>query len=414
MSARKTIDNARILAVQCALEVTRSGLLIPEAMTRLRTRLSQQDLELAHELCYGTFRYLPGLTRFLETFCKTGKLPDPIRWLLLISLYQLRFTRIPDYAVLDEANKLAARLSFPGLRRLVNGVLRNVQRKGDAVWQDLSPSEQLLPDWLDQRLIEAYGEATRDGWVIAWQNRPGTSYWTVGDQPIGAEDTQSPHLPHAFRNGSALDPRTLGSSYIQNESSQAIAELARRLKPDAVLDLCAAPGGKSLYLAAFGDQTRLIANDNAPDRLARLEENRERLGLTLETTRSDAESLEFGADFDLVLVDAPCTGIGIIGRHPEIKCLKHGPADAVVLERQRTIVAAAVRMLAPGGHLLYSACSLDPAEVPEQPEELLPARETLAEMARDLPIVLNDTRFTIPPADHFDGFVGALWQKPEI
>jgi len=414
LSKRKPIKSPRGLAVLCAVEIEREGLLIPEAMARLTVRISDEDRKLAHELVYGTFRYLPGLTRVLAALCKTGKLPNHIRWLLLISVYQLRFTRIPDYAVLDQANKLALELGFPGLRRLVNGVLRNIQRKGDGLWSALSASEQLLPEWLAGLLAETYGEETLLGWTETWSERGCLSYWSLGGGALAEADEPSPDLPHAYRRWDTPDVEALtkGRAYIQNESSQAIAELACRLAPDSMIDLCAAPGGKCCYVAAFGKPSRLVAADIAGERLLLLEENRQRLGLDMEIARADARAVTEDAPFDLVLVDAPCSGIGIIGRHPEIKFLKPGPADEGVRNRQAEIAASGWQRVASGGYLLYGACSLDPAELPDPPEDAIPATDKLTEIGAGLPLVTAGDRFHIPPSEVMDGFVGALWRKP--
>ncbi|MDJ0834871.1 MAG: transcription antitermination factor NusB [Acidobacteriota bacterium] len=410
---KKPITDPRLLAVMCMDLVIHENLLVPEAMARLDFKMEEEDRNLAHELVYGAFRFMPGLEHLLNSLCKAKKLPHHVRRILLLSLYQLRFTRIPDYAVLDTANKLTVRLKFPGLRRLVNGVLRSAQKEGDRLWAELEPAETILPEWLRNLLTEAYGAETLNSWLNDWQKRSVLSYWCIDDNaPEG--DERAEYLPHAFRRTRAL-PRWMlkkRRAYVQNESSQAVAEMVLRLKPETVLDVCSAPGGKCCYLAAFGNLKSLTACDAAPERLMLVEQNRDRLGLSFETKRGDARALDLPEEaYDVVLVDAPCSGVGIIGRHPEIKLLKTGPADQNLRQTQAEIAKAAWRHVKPGGYLLYAVCSLDPAEIPRAPEDAADATQALEQILKDLPSRHRESGFYFPPSAVLDGFGGALWQK---
>ena len=412
VNATKTIVNPRRLAVICAVEVEQKSLLVSEAMNSLPFNMSEGDKNLAHEIVYGTFRYLPGLNIQLGELCKPAKLPPKIRWLLLTSLYQLHFMRTPAYAVIDEANKLAIELKFVGLKALVNGVLRNAERGKEAFEKALSVQKWLLPTWLAEQLKAQYGDEEVASWLESWKERGSLSYWTVDGTGLDGDEA-SAHLPHAWRRSKpvpidAFEDRRL---YVQNESSQAIAELASRLEPESVLDLCAAPGGKSCYLSAFSKASRIVANDNASDRVARLRRNRDRLGMTFEITTEEALTATSG-EFDLVLLDAPCTGIGIIGRHPEIKLLKRHSADEALLQTQAELMMAAWKHVRPGGHLLYTVCSLDQREVPAIPpeaESIMPS--TTASLLAPLPFKALGKGFYLTPDNTFDGFSGILLRK---
>lgn len=409
----KPIKNPRELAVSCLHDVESKSLLIPEAMALLPFSLGPEDRNLAHEIAYGTMRYLPGLNRLLASFCKPAKLPPKVRWLLLASLYQLRFLRVPTYAVLDEANKLAVSLRFPGLKGLVNGVLRNADRQSDERVADYTNESWLLDPWLTTMLEAQYGRKTLDSWLYCWLERGSVSYWTVDKAPLEG-DIASPNCPNAFRRQKPIPFEAFSDRrlYVQNESSQAIAELASSLKPKTVLDLCAAPGGKACYLAAFAQPQCLVANDLPGERMARLRENRDRLGLDFEITSNDATTHDFGT-FELVLLDAPCSGIGIIGRHPEIKLLKREPADPNLRQTQALLMAAAWRAVQPGGHLIYTVCSLDQAEVPSFPSDAIVVTDAVTEpYMESLPITRNDGRFHFSPTATFDGFCGTILQKP--
>jgi len=411
---KKTLTNPRALAVACLAEVEKGALLVPEAMARQDFELSDENRNFAYEVVYGTFRFLPGLRHLTESLCKTHKLPVAIRWLLLSSLYQLRFMRVPDYAVLDEANKLAQQLGYPKLKGLVNGVLRNAQRRGEPIWEERDAARRLLPDWLYDLFVDGYGSETVNAWLPAWERRAALSYWTADGQPL-AEDTASENLPHAFRTNRTIRPQELqeNKAYVQNESSQAVAEMILRLTSGRVLDLCAAPGGKCCYLAAFGELEHLQACDSAPNRIALLEQNQKRLGLNFPVQRIDACDLKVDEAYDLVLLDAPCSGIGIIGRHPEIKFLKHAPAGQKLQATQEALTKAAWSFVKPGGYLLYTVCSLDPEELPDAPEGCqVVDEETLTRISKGFPCVRRGDGFYFPPTEVFDGFSGILWEKP--
>ncbi len=413
MKIQKPIKNPRECAVTCLAEVERTSQLIPEVMAVLPFSLGDEDRNLAYELAYGTMRYRPGLERLLASFCKPAKLPPKLRWLLLTALYQLRFLRTPAYAVLDEANKLAVSMKFPGLKPLVNGVLRNAERQAEQRAADYDLQTWLLDPWLAELLATQYGRPTLEAWLAAWQERGTTAYWSADDRPL-AGDEAAPHLPHAYRRAKALpsEAYTDHRLYLQNESSQAVAQFAADLNPTSVLDLCAAPGGKSCYLAAFAKPARLVANDLAGERQARLRENRDRLGLNFELSAADARSAEFGEPFDLVLLDAPCSGIGIIGRHPEIKLLKREPADVKLRALQAELLAAAWRQVRPGGHLLYTVCSLDGAELPSPPSDAqVVTAAQLAPWRERLPIGFQGDHFYFSPSATFDGFRGMVLRK---
>lgn len=406
------ISNPRRLAVACLLEVEKHGLLVPEAITRLSFDMSDEQLAYAHEIIYGTFRYLPGLEKVLAHFCKPRKLPPPIRWLLLSFIYQIHFMRAPDYAVVDEANKLAIKLKFKGLKPLVNGVLRNVIRKGEEVTSSLNAGDWLLPEWLMALFSKQYDSEMVDTWLEAWRERGQTSYWSAADEVEG-EDPRSQQLPHAFRGNRQIPLKEIKARklYIQNESSQAVSELVCQLKPSSILDLCAAPGGKTCYLARFANANRILACDCSAERVARMNQNRDRLGLSFETRVGDGRHLELDETFDVVLLDAPCTGIGIIGRHPEIKFLKKQAADDDLKQLQRDLLNAAYKQVKPGGYLLYTVCSLDANEIPQDPEG-----SQIADDANDfletLPCHLTDGHFHFSPGPLFDGFSGTLLKKP--
>lgn len=408
----KTIRDPRELAVRCMVEVQRHELLVNQAMARLSWDLPAQDRRLSHELVYGAFRYLPGIELLLKSYLsRAEKLPPLCRALLAVSTYQLLLLRIPDYAVVNEASRLTGNLGIAGLKPMVNGVLRNVGRTGKARWEAMAPADRLLPKWLKKGLEEQWGVDTVASWLPHWEVRPKTSFWCLPSAHRPAAE-QSPYLPHAYLCDGELPPQDLQNGYIQNESAQFIAALCLALKPSHVLDLCAAPGGKTCYIAAFGDVDRLVAVDASESRTARLRENCRRLGLHAEISVALAEELTLDDRFDVVLVDAPCTGLGICGRHPEIKVLRQAPADAQLRHRQKALMECGWKWVKPGGYLVYAVCSVDRSEVPPPPEHAEIMGETLdAWIPAGFPLQRDARGFWIAPSVRLDGFCGALLQK---
>lgn len=414
MSKNKAIlDQARGVAVEVCYVCERDGLLVPEAMTKLPFRVSAEDLALATEIVYGTFRYLPGLQRELTQRFKVRKVAPKLRWLLLNGLYQLGFMRTPAYAVIDETVNLAKQLGFAGLKGLVNGVLRNADRSCDAWRPQGDEPTWLLPDWLRKRLTAAYDAETVAGWCRQWQARGETIYWAR--EPRDG-DTRLDVLPHAYRAERPISAKTLEESqwYVQNPSSQLIAA-SLCSATGSLLDVCAAPGGKSCYLGTFGTWQTHVACDASSERMMRVVANRDRLGLRFDIKPLAAEQLDqLDPLFDVVLVDAPCSGIGIIGRHPEIKWLKQGPVDEATAKLQADILHHAWQRVKPGGYLLYTVCSLDWAELPASPPDAIDATDTwLEQLPAGAPAQRSEHGFLITPSAQWDGFSGRYLQKPE-
>jgi len=409
------VRDPRELAVKMLMEIEERHLLVPQASLQVPSDIKLQDRQLCNEMVYGTLRFLPGLEKVLLEFCPKPTFPQPIRWLLLVSLYQMGFMRIPNYAIVNEAIAIAKRMKMGGLRGLLNGVLRNAARRGDALWPKEINHDWVLPPWMWARFKEQYGEAIVSEWANVWTMRPETSYWSMQDGLEG--DSRSENLPHGYRHSGQFQGEGLlkEKCYVQNESSQAIAELVCALKPESVLDLCAAPGGKACYIAAFANPKRLVACDISGERLATVVQNRDRLGLSFETLcldGSDPAEIPSGNSFDVVLVDAPCSGLGIIGRHPELKIHKAGPAPKSLRDLQQTLMIRGYERVKPGGYLVFAVCSLDQAELPKAPENSVFDREMLRNCLPAAYGMLLEDRLIIAPSKFTDGFQAVLLKKP--
>jgi 16S rRNA (cytosine967-C5)-methyltransferase len=246
---------------------------------------------------------------------------------------------------------------------LVNAVLRKLAADGPAALEGLDAERLDTPPWLWSAWHAAYGDAVRDIARAHQQAAPLDLTLRPGAAPPeGAEvlPTGSVRLPAGTRVAE-LPGFADGAFWVQDAAAALPARLLGVQNGERVADLCAAPGGKTAQLAAAGAQ--VVAVERDPRRLARLQDNLARLGLSAETVEADAASwAPEGPGFDAVLLDAPCTATGIIRRHPDIPHLKRAGDVAPMAETQARLLARAAALLRPGGRLVFATCSLQPVE----------------------------------------------------
>lgn len=297
--------------------------------------------------------------------------------LLRLGLAQLVFLGTPAHAAVDTTVALADRRRQPSLKGLVNAVLRRLSRDGPG-WAAAQDAARLnTPDWLWDSWSRAYG-ADRAKAIAEAHLHEAPLDLTVKDDPAGwAERLGAQVLP----TGSLRRPPggtitelpgfESGAWWVQDAAAALPARLFGAVAGQRVIDLCAAPGGKTAQLAAAG--ARVTALDRSERRLQRLAANLARLGLGAELVAADAASWRPEAEADGVLLDAPCTATGAIRRHPDVLHLK-GPADVAKLAAaQDRLLAHAVTLVRPGGTLVYCTCSLQPEEGEARVDALLAA-----------------------------------------
>ncbi len=307
--------------------------------------LSQADRNLAHTLVLGVLRWQLALDARIQPLLQRPDqaLPTPVATALRMGAFQLlHLDRIPAHAALSESVELVRAAGHPHAAGMVNAILRNITRQAAAKPKlfETTPAfaERLAhPLWLANRWVQNYGRAAALAILTHDQQEPDTATLFVAD----------PALPH-------LD-----------DGSRLVAELAAAAHPHPtrIWDTCAAPGGKTLILAARHPTAQLLATDANPRRLQSLTTRLETTSPNTKTLHADATALpETEGLFDLILCDVPCSGTGTLSRNPEIRH-RLQPADLPrQATRQREILTAALARLAPGGHLLYSTCSLEPEE----------------------------------------------------
>ena len=368
--------------------------------------LQQADRNLATALVLGVLRWQLLLDGQIRPRLKrpAARLDPEAQIALRLGAFQLLFLdRIPARAVIDESVELAKRAGNRFIAGMVNAVLRNLVREIEAgALGEQAPLKQnfaaAYPAWMVDRWkrffgVEAAYKICRHG---QQPPRPALRLMNArAEEELAAarvrlEPGQLLRIARIVAEGdvTSSDAVRTGHARLQDEGSQLIAEIAASAaeftepKAERIVDLCAAPGGKTLILAERIPQARIVACDASPTRLARL---RERLAVydhPVECRFADATAFDEDAAFDMALADVPCSGTGTLGRNPEIRHRLSEEDFARQAERQRAILRAALRAVRAGGRVVYSTCSLEP----EENEQVV--REALAEnvKARVIPI----------------------------
>ena len=391
MSKKQATKGIRELALDLIYSVEKnqsySNLLLNNVINK--NHLSSADSRLLTEITYGTIQRKLTLDYFLQPFVKnSAKLEDWVIILLRLSLYQMYYLdKIPDHATIFEAVEIAKRRGHKGISSMVNGVLRNVQRKGVPSLDLIeNPIERISietshPLWLVERWVKQYGlEKTKDmcvsnlhapqqtarinsrkttrSEVLEILEAEGFAVKVSDTIPDGIVCLQG-NLAHsqAFKNGLLT---------IQDESSMLVAYALGAEQGDKVLDSCAAPGGKTTSIAEkLGDGT-IVALDLHQHKVKLIDQQATRLGLTNITTMAyDARKVQekFAEEsFDKVLVDAPCSGLGVMRRKPDVKYTKSATDIERLATIQKDILQATAPLVKQGGTLVYSTCTVDKEE----------------------------------------------------
>lgn len=334
----------------------------------------------------------------------------PAMHILRLGAADLLFLETGAHAAVNSAVELAsADKAAQHFRGLVNAVLRRLSERADAV-RAADPATTLLPAWLTQGWVRAYGEVRTTEIIRAHTNEPALDLTLKPglDAPEWAERLGAHVLPtgslRLARHASIPEMPGFadGAWWIQDAAAALPARLLGDVRGLRVLDLCAAPGGKTATLAALG--AKVTAVDKSPERLARLKDNLARLKLEAETVEADARDYTADTPFDAVLLDAPCTATGTIRRHPDLPWIKEADDIRALSQLQSELLERAFGLVAPGGRLVYSVCSLEPEEGEEVVERFL-AQATSAGRAAI-------GRDEIPGADAFVTAAGDLRTTP--
>ncbi len=327
--------------------------------------LAPRDRAFARLLAATVLRRRGSLDAVLAKCLDKGAPPMPIEMVLRLGAAQLLLLDTPAHAAVGETVALCDRRAEK-LKGLVNAVLRRVSRDGKAMLADMDAARLDTPPWLWHVLSTAHGEAVARAVAAVHAGEPPLDLSAKNDAEGWAAKLGATLLPNGTLrlaeagNVAELTGFEEGAWWVQDAAAALPARLLGDVAGKDVIDLCAAPGGKTLQLAAAG--ARVVAVDQSEKRLARLRENLARTGLAVEAVCADVAEWRPETPASRVLLDAPCTASGTLRRNPEIAYLK-SPLDADKLVGvQDRLLDAAAQMTAPGGTLVYAVCSLDPRE----------------------------------------------------
>ncbi|MDE1176042.1 MAG: transcription antitermination factor NusB [Edaphobacter sp.] len=411
----KNISPARVAAFEILAKVAANQGNSDDLLHSSHTAgLSPEDRNLATTLVMGTLRWQIALDARIQPLLQRPdqRLAEPVAIALRLGAFQLlHLDRIPAHAALNESVELTRESGHPHAAGMVNAILRNLTRQkapGRPLHESTAALAQRLsyPQWLVERWVAAYGRAAAIKICEAGQAEPSAPV-------LFAEDDALPRI---------------------DDGSRLVAELTAVASSNAkrIWDTCAAPGGKTLILARRYPEGEILATDISPRRLASMRKRFETAGATnivSEQVDATVPPPELNG-YDLVLCDVPCSGTGTLARNPEIR-LRLTPADlSRHASRQQKILAAALPLLAPGGRLLYSTCSLEPEEcervveavmekasvqktvsvLPLQP--LLDQLHARGELMQPLTTATRGNFLRTMPGTHpGDGFFAALFQR---
>lgn len=372
-----------------------------------RSGLGDADRALATELVYGTLRLRERLDRALAAHAPRGlgQLDGFTRDALRIGAYQILFLRVPPHAAVDDAVEAVKRMRGARLGGFVNALLRRLASSGEPPLPPLPPSpsrddfaahlavRESTPRWIVDRLLAALGSEA-DAAALAAFNTPAPTWLRTNTLRTHREALMAElrrERPQVQLATTAASPDALaarhggdlfttaahraGAFIAQDLGAQLVVRLLGAQPGERILDACAGMGGKSTYLAALsGDGATIDAADLSASKLALARDHAQRLGMkSIRTIEADLTRQEapLAASYDRVLLDAPCSGLGVLRRHPEAKWTRT-PADIQALaELQAALLAALASRVRPGGLLVYAVCTFTEEEGPAQLERFL-------------------------------------------
>lgn len=415
------------------LQGVENGQSLSQSLPPALTQVAPEQRPQLQAVCYGSCRWYHRLDAELrDRLSKPLRKPDRIiHQLMLVALFQLRYSEQPSYAVLNETVEACRALDKPHLTGLVNGVLRAAEREGQPEPAD-DPTRFSHPSWMVEKLRHNWP----DDWqaILAANNAQAPMTLRVNArrfrrddylaqlQDAGIEASATRFAPHGIQLASPLPVDRLpwfadGAVSVQDEAAQLCTTLLDLAPGQRVLDACAAPGGKTCaILEACDDLQEVVAIDESADRLPRVRENLDRLDLTATLKQADAAATDQwwdGTPFDRILLDVPCSASGVIRRHPDIKLLRRESDIVPLAAIQLGLLAAMWRILQPGGRLVYATCSVFPQENHRIIQRFLKQQTGAVLVSPEVPWGrdMGAGRQLLPDPVSHDGFFYAVLEK---
>ncbi|WP_104484418.1 16S rRNA (cytosine(967)-C(5))-methyltransferase RsmB [Acinetobacter indicus] len=388
------------------------------------TKVAERDRALYHELVLGTLRQWYGLKSITLPLLVKPLNNETVETCLYVGLYQILCTRIADHAAISETVTATKQLGFQALSGVVNAILRRVSRETSVFEQALQAAHG-LPSWLFKRLKKDWPEQLEPLTQDLKQTAPLTL--RVNQRKISREAYLNKLLGAGIqaRPGERSDVAIIleqavqipelpgfdaGWFSVQDEHAQLCAQLLPDLNGKVVIDACAAPGGKTAHILEKFNPATLVALDQDPKRLLRVTENLERLQLTdtqqVEILAADATRWTATEPVDCIVLDAPCSAIGVMRRHPDIRLLRQSADIQQTVELQQQILEQMWSQLKVGGTLLYITCSILKAENEQQMQQFFAQHADAKEIkiATDYGVEQQYGRQLLPEAGRGDGF----------
>lgn len=415
-------------AAKVVSKVVRGGRNLTEVLSeslRKQANLTAQERGALQDLCYGTLRYYSRLAFMLDSLLERPVQESPLRCLLLVSIYQLQYTKASQHAIVDQA--VRATKSINGAASgLANAVLRNFLRKQQSLLEAADRKDEsryAYPQWWIAALRSQYGEQAAAILEAGNLHPPMTlrlnarmttaaEYRTL----LAAQDLPS----HPVEPGALMLERPVGVERlpgfteglvsVQDAGAQYAAQFLDVKDGMRVLDACAAPGGKTAHLLESAD-IELVSLDKDEQRLLRVRENMKRLRLEAQVVCGDAATPQDwwdGKTFQRILADVPCSASGVVRRHPDIKWLRRPEDIESFAQQQLQILNALWPLLARDGKLLYATCSIFARENNSVLEEFLGQHADAVRIGLSAP---GMTDGQLLPNDEHDGFFYALLHK---
>jgi 16S rRNA (cytosine967-C5)-methyltransferase len=424
----------RAVAADVLLAVE-NGQSLSQCLPTALSRLAPEDRSALQALSYGTCRWFHQLDDELNCRLKKPlRKPDRvIHHLMLVAMFQLRFSQQAPYAILNESVEACRVLDKPHLTGLVNGVLRAAEREG-APEPTNDASRYSHPGWIVEKLRHNWP----DDWPVILDGNNAQAPMTLRvnalrftrDQylnlldEVGIDAVATRFAPHGIQLTHPLPVDQLpwfadGAVSVQDEAAQLCTTLLDLASDQRVLDACAAPGGKTCaILEACGDLAEVVAIDESASRLPRVQENLDRLDLRATLKQADAANTRQwwdGQTFDRILLDVPCSASGVIRRHPDIKLLRRESDIVPLASIQLGLLDAMWSILKPGGKLVYATCSVFPQENHRIIQRFCKQQNNAFLVEPDVPWGrdMGAGRQLLPDPTSHDGFFYAVLEKPE-
>lgn len=422
-------DLARIVLAKIEAEDSYATLVLDAEVKR--AGLASVDVGLANEIVLGVLRHRTRLDRALDQAAESRiKVSRSIRNALRIGAYQLlMLDRVPDHAVVDDAVTACKRIGGARMGGFVNKLLRSLAANGEKPFEGSEGEvgrlvmEFSMPEWIIRRIQEGCSNQTREA-LQAFLEPPGVALRCnqlrttraelqehLENEVDGLEIETDSLANQCIRtrrlgNPSSLAAFSKGLFTVQDIGAQLVSELAEAKPGMRIVDLCAGVGGKTSHLAEMSqDAAEILAVDCSETKLQHLQNSVDRLGIrSVKTVCLDllSKPASLGQNYDVVVLDAPCTGLGVLRRHPEAKWRMKETSVMEMASIQRELLTYAASLVSPGGRLVYSVCSFAREEGIQQIEKLL---------ANDKTLSINRSFSTWPHTHRADGFFAAALDK---